>query len=56
MGTDSHGSVIILTTKGQDRVIIVLVFDQGVWTTLKELDDPEILCLARKLPATVLQN
>ena len=32
------------------------MFDQGVWTTLKELDDPELLRLARKLPTTVLHS
>ena len=32
------------------------VFDQGVWRTLKDLDDPDLLRLARKLPSTVLQS
>ena len=32
------------------------VFDSGVWPMLKELADPELLRLAKKLPTTVLQS
>ena len=32
------------------------VFKQGVWPALEGLDDPELIRLAEKLPATVLQS
>lgn len=32
------------------------VFKSGVWATLKELDNPELIKLAQKLPATVLRS
>ena len=32
------------------------VFGQGVWGTLKGLDDPDLLRPARELPSTVLQS
>ena len=32
------------------------VFGQGVWGTLKDLDDTDLLRLARELPSTVLQS
>ena len=32
------------------------VFKRGMWSTLQELDDPELVKLAQKLPATVLQE
>ena len=32
------------------------VFKQGVWQTLKEIDDPELTRLAEELPTTVLRS
>ena len=32
------------------------MFDKGVWPVLKELEDPELLRLVKKLPSTVLQS
>ena len=51
MRQGQQGTVII-----DACVLPVDVFDKGMWTTLKDLDDPELLRLARKLPSTVLQS
>ena len=36
--------------------LIPEVFQSGVWATLQELDNPKLVKLARRLPATVLQS
>ena len=35
---------------------VVDVLDSGIWPMLKELGDPELLRLAKKLPTTVLRS